>query len=44
LQSVRDEKSQIEITLEDIQKMQMEKKENMNIDKSQNIIEKIAKW
>ena len=44
LQTVLDEKSQIEITLEDIQKKQMEKEENMHTDKSQNIIEKIAKW
>jgi predicted nucleic acid-binding Zn-ribbon protein len=44
LQTVRDEKSQLEITLEDIQKKQMEKEENMHTGKSQNIIEKIAKW
>ncbi len=44
LLAIRDEKMQIEKTLENIQKEQMEKEQDMHLDKSQNIIEKFAKW
>ena len=39
LQAIQNEKSQIEKTLENIQK-----KQDMHLDKNQNIIEKFAKW
>ena len=44
LKAVLNEKMQLEKTLENIQKEQMEKQQVMHLDKSQNIIEKFAKW
>ena len=41
---VKAEKMQLEKTLENIQKEQMKKQQVMHLDKSQNIIEKFAKW
>lgn len=44
LLTVQNEKSQIVKTLENFQKEQMGKEQDMHLDKNQNIIEKFAKW
>ena len=44
LQTVREEKCQLENTLQKIQETQKEKEQDKRTDKSNNLIERIAKW